>query len=283
MSSILLAVDDEGFAEDAVEAVMPLARARNATVIVLHVLDPHSSTAARARSRLVVDNTVDRLLEASISAEARYVQADRHGVARAIAGAARDYGASMIALGSRGRGDFTAMIFGSVGHRIAEETDLPLLIVRPRPAGPPLTVVQRILVAVDASAEADVAVDLAADLALRTGAMVKLIHVRYQAATEGYYYVEPEEQAHLLVEGHAKALRERGVPASAEAVRSWSPVAEQISAAAESWAADLVIVGSRRLGNVGGAVHGSISHGVVASTRRPVLIAGRPAAKARPR
>ena len=49
-------------------------------------------------------------------------------VAKTIVEAARDHGAGVIVLGSRGRGDLTALLLGSVAHKVIHLADRPVLI-----------------------------------------------------------------------------------------------------------------------------------------------------------
>jgi nucleotide-binding universal stress UspA family protein len=51
-------------------------------------------------------------------------------VARLIVAAARDHEAGMIVLSSRGRGDLTALLLGSVAHKVIHLADRPVLVVR---------------------------------------------------------------------------------------------------------------------------------------------------------
>jgi nucleotide-binding universal stress UspA family protein len=50
-------------------------------------------------------------------------------VAKVIVEAARDHGAGVIVLGSRGRGDLSALL-GSVAHQVIHLADRPVLVVR---------------------------------------------------------------------------------------------------------------------------------------------------------
>jgi nucleotide-binding universal stress UspA family protein len=51
-------------------------------------------------------------------------------VARVIVEAAREYQAGVIVMGSHGRGDLTALLLGSVAHKVLHLTDRPVLIAR---------------------------------------------------------------------------------------------------------------------------------------------------------
>jgi nucleotide-binding universal stress UspA family protein len=51
-------------------------------------------------------------------------------VAKTIVEVARDHGAGVVVLGCRGRGDLTALLLGSVGHKVIHLADRPVLVVR---------------------------------------------------------------------------------------------------------------------------------------------------------
>jgi nucleotide-binding universal stress UspA family protein len=51
-------------------------------------------------------------------------------VAKIIVDASRDHQAGVIVLGSRGRGDLTALLLGSVAHKVIHLADRPVLVAR---------------------------------------------------------------------------------------------------------------------------------------------------------
>jgi uncharacterized protein len=51
-------------------------------------------------------------------------------VARHIVEAAREHQAGVIVMGSHGRGDFTALLLGSVAHKVIHLADRPVLVAR---------------------------------------------------------------------------------------------------------------------------------------------------------
>ena len=53
------------------------------------------------------------------------------------------------------------------------------------------------------------------------------------------------------------------------------PVAKAVSEIAADWNADLIVVGSSRMGDIGSLFLGSVSHDLLHMTDRPVLIAER--------
>lgn len=136
---------------------------------------------------------------------------------------------------------------------------------------------KHLLVPVDGSAHAGRALDIAGDLAMRYGAKVTLLHVLTHS---GSYRVPPELKAyeqieHLRVTEHdlveasgneilAKAenhIRERGATDCASLLESGDP-ARVVAEAVKSHGIDLVVMGRRGLGDLGGLLLGSVSHKV---------------------
>ena len=51
------------------------------------------------------------------------------------------------------------------------------------------------------------------------------------------------------------------------------PVAETVAETAEIWNADMIVIGSSRMSDIGSLVLGTVSHHLLRTTGRPVLIA----------
>ncbi len=136
---------------------------------------------------------------------------------------------------------------------------------------------KRILVPIDGSEHATRAVDIAGSLAGKDGAALTLLHVLTHA---GGYSVPKELQAYAKVEhiritekdliesvgqeilgNAARRLRDNGVDAVEERLESGDP-ASVIAAVAEGSGADLIVMGRRGLGDLGGLLLGSVSHKV---------------------
>lgn len=137
---------------------------------------------------------------------------------------------------------------------------------------------KRILIATDGSAAAREAVDFGIELASHEEADVSFVHVVPLAelvSANGFGLVgstpyDPTEwDRQLLVEVRAAAAK-LGVHAEAVLLRG-EPVAA-IVAYADSMNADLVVVGSRGHGALASALLGSVSRGILAHSKRPILI-----------
>jgi nucleotide-binding universal stress UspA family protein len=70
------------------------------------------------------------LEQAGVPTKLELVRAFAGHVAKIIVDAARDHGAGVIVLGSRGRGDLSALLLGSVAHKVIHLADRPVLVVR---------------------------------------------------------------------------------------------------------------------------------------------------------
>jgi nucleotide-binding universal stress UspA family protein len=137
---------------------------------------------------------------------------------------------------------------------------------------------KRILIATDGSAAAQHAVELGIDLAKHEDAGVAVVHVVPPdtiVATTGFgfsgyvpYEVTEDDQA-VLDEALAVAERE-GVTAISKLLRG-DPVTEIVDYA-DLLGAELIVVGSRGHGAIASVLLGSVSRGLLARAKRPVLV-----------
>lgn len=137
----------------------------------------------------------------------------------------------------------------------------------------------RILIATDGSQGARAAVADGLRLAERLGATVLFVsaeHIQPPAfGVPPYYIVDPEAHAFAVkaVEDAIAAAREAGVEAEGEVLSRTTDPAHAIVTAAHAADVDLIVVGSRGIGPIAGALLGSVSRGVVRHADRPVLVA----------
>lgn len=140
-----------------------------------------------------------------------------------------------------------------------------------------------ILAAFDGSAGAEAALTQAAELAKLSGAELTVLTLyRHHSVLEGSMYVidaeKPDDIDKIMLD-HAKEIAERGASiaraAGCEKIRAFvkgGPTARTIVGFAKEHGNDLIVIGSRGLGSVEGALLGSVSHKVTSMAKTPVLI-----------
>jgi nucleotide-binding universal stress UspA family protein len=136
---ILLAVDGSKCSEKAVELAKHLATVGHEEVVVTHVTEllparfqtyPGLDAEADTEAIELAKGYVAELEEAGIKARAELRSAQYGGIARVLTNLAEDLNAGLIVMGSHGRGDLTALLLGSVAHKVLNLTDRPVLIAR---------------------------------------------------------------------------------------------------------------------------------------------------------
>ena len=53
------------------------------------------------------------------------------------------------------------------------------------------------------------------------------------------------------------------------------PVAQVVAQIAAGWRADVIVIGSSRMGDLGSMILGSVTHDLLRATERPLLVAER--------
>jgi nucleotide-binding universal stress UspA family protein len=130
--TILLAVDGSPYSQRAAELVRRLA-AGGDDVVVLHVTEVMPMHGGINidwdREGLAAARRLGRELEqAGVPHKVELVRGFVGHVAKVIVETARDYVAGVIVLGSRGRGDLSALLLGSVAHQVIHLADRPVLV-----------------------------------------------------------------------------------------------------------------------------------------------------------
>ncbi len=138
-----------------------------------------------------------------------------------------------------------------------------------------------ILIAVDGSPAAAHATAVGLDLAAAQGVSVVLIHFSPIAGalfakereTEEDISQETLEREDPVLRAAAEAARGRGVEFELEiADEHGTNIAAAIAGIAEGKGAAMIVVGTRGLGAIAGAVLGSVSHGLLGLSRLPVVV-----------
>lgn len=133
----------------------------------------------------------------------------------------------------------------------------------------------KLLVAIDESEPSQQALGQASGLAALSKGSVQVLHVREHAVVRGgAWYAMDEQDAQALVDRAVDQLREHGIEASGVVTHAaQGRVAEAILDQADSFGADLVILGSHGRTALGGILLGNVAYRVIHLAQRPVLVA----------
>ena len=185
---------------------------------------------------------------------------------------AADYG-ELLVVGACGTSGLRSLRLGSVSRHLLHHAQRPVAVI------PPIErcTMGRIVAGFDGSESARRALTWAADEARRRGARLDVVqawHVPYSVAApvSGYSVVagalESTAGSDICDALAAPDLADLPVPATPVVVQG--PAGPAILDAAEG--ADLIVLGTRGLGTVAGALLGSVTHHVVHHATRPVVV-----------
>ncbi len=186
--------------------------------------------------------------------------------------------AQLVVVGSRGHGDFAALLLGSTSLPVAMHAPCPVVVVRwPPPGAVNGSSVGRVVVGIDGSEVSEAAVGFAFDQADRRGVGLTALHAWVSPIPEGlptHEWQAVDEEEHALLSERLAGRREKypGVDVVERVVRG-DAVASLV---AESVGAELTVVGSHGAGGFRGLLIGSVSHGVLHHGRSPVAVVRAP-------
>jgi nucleotide-binding universal stress UspA family protein len=135
---ILVAVDLSEISDRAVVAARDLAVLSTGEVWVLHLREreiavkagvlPMDETTEEANAGVAA--CVEVLTQAGVKAHGEVRNTIFGYGAREIVNDAKEIGADVIVMGSRGRGDIAGLLIGSTAHKVIHLSDRPVLVVR---------------------------------------------------------------------------------------------------------------------------------------------------------
>ncbi|HEX9094655.1 MAG TPA: universal stress protein [Candidatus Dormibacteraeota bacterium] len=277
---ILLATDGSEASQAAVDATIAIAKSPTAKVMVAHVWNlevhhrhGHWDIEVRSEAAKLVDAAVERVFRAGIIAEREIIRADSNHVAAAIAISAKNFGADLVVIGSRGLSDWQSLTQHSISHQLLCAVDCPMLIVRSLPAGAPSRV-SKILLAIAGGDDLAPGVRAAVAVA-QPGASVMVVHVAQAIfGLEGFAYLESDDEIRDTMARACGLVIDAGIEVQGMIAHE-GPVAKAVAEIAEDWNADLIVIGSSRMRDLASLFLGSVSHDLLHMTDRPVLIAER--------
>lgn len=237
-------------------------------------LAARAGAAARDRAHVNVDAGVARL--AGHGVRARGVICDGDDAVDGLLRLAERESASLIVVGSRGRGQWTSILLGSTARALAITSPVPVLIVREGVTPPML-----ILAATDGSPSARAALAAFARMPQSEGAVVELFHV-LPVHTWPAEEIDWDDIGSRTDVEHDEEVR---ATAMLDAQRTLLPpgpvvrtryerghVGETILRRATDIGADLIVIGTRGLAGPRQLFFGSTAERVLTHARANVLV-----------
>lgn len=282
---ILVPLDGTPESNAAVPAACTLARETGGSIILLRVL-PDSDLPGDRIEWLATTQLLEQLAEGLATNGVRAETVIHRGEPYAeILQEIRLQSAGLVIMRTHGRVGLDRAIMGSVASRVLSESDVPMVIVRPDQRA--MHDVRTLLVPVDGSPGAALALSSAVTLAKRTGAAIHLLDIAVPISLEawagygGMMHYDPSwdqealNGAQTYLAGMVKRLGGLGFTVSGDA-RMSSRVAATIADAADEYGADLIVMSSHRRTGLPRALLGSVADAVVRIARCPVLLTHRP-------
>ncbi|HKZ76004.1 MAG TPA: universal stress protein [Actinomycetota bacterium] len=133
---ILLAADGSASSRKAADVAADIGKKYGAEILVFHVLERQITgfgaydVEEPDEAADFVDEVVRTLKDAGVSARGEVETAPKGRVPRTIVEAAREQGAGLIVMGSRGLSEWEELFLGSVTDRVLHLAECPVLIVR---------------------------------------------------------------------------------------------------------------------------------------------------------
>lgn len=269
MKRLLIPLDGSDLAQRAVPVAANMARRGGGELVLMHAHWPGLPLPA---SDGLLRNTAWALRDQGVCADTRTRVTPRdQETGRVILDAAEDCGADMVVMASHGRGGLGRFFFGSVAEQVLTSARIPVLLVPASiPSHWPGRDANTVVLAVDASATAERAIDPTVAMADMLGADLVLVRVIQSADPISVRAVEELSQAERTLRALADRLSAGGRPvrhevrfgdpdrAIAELVREVGAVALGIGASGE---------GRRR-----GPGLGSVALGTLRRSDVPVLL-----------
>ena len=267
--SLLLPLDGSHLAESVFPVASYMAKALNASVTLLHVIEKNAPEEIHGDIHLSEPQKADAYLEKVSKHELfntlhieRHVHSSEVGdVAKSIAEHSVEFQNDLIVICSHGSGGVRDALFGSIAQQIISLGKKPVLIVQPFEAekkeGKISFSCQDILIALDGHPEHEQALSIAADLAQVCGAVLHLLMVvptfgtmsielsavgRLLPGTTSRMLDMGEQNAEEYLNKHKEELAKRGISVVTDVFRG-DPVDVIVNSAQEK-EVDLIIMGT---------------------------------------
>ncbi|MGK2849731.1 MAG: universal stress protein [Candidatus Limnocylindrales bacterium] len=294
---ILLALDGSKGATTALALAQALPWPVDSHIEAIRVVEPVASVFGTPG--VVFEGPIDEVLDlpgARHALEADVARLRRDGLtvtARVLVGRpatvlvahARETGAGLLVIGSRGRGPIASMVLGSVSAEVAVDAPCPVLVAR-------TPIIQRVLVALDGTPEADRIIDEVAAAPYLRAAHIQVLSVAPSAIPGpgvlmggGFglpiaAYEDAVEAARADLELRAAAAADRLAAIGLDV--SWSvsegDAAVTIIDHAARGQSDLIVVGRHERSGMRRLMLGSVARNVLLHAHSSVLVLHEPRA-----
>jgi nucleotide-binding universal stress UspA family protein len=291
---ILIPLDGSRLAEASIPPAAYLARVLGARITLFHVIERGAPQEVHGERHLrgfdeacdYLGETAGRTLPADLPVERHVHGAEVDVVARSIVEHAWELGADLIVMSTHGRGGLRGFVFGRIAQQAAGLGRTPILLVPPAAAGAPAAApFRRMLVALDGDPDHEEGLSVAADLAARCGAELRLVMAVHTLDT-----LSGEQAASAkMLPGATRALldlaehdageyldlqvgnlRAAGLTATAE-VRRGSPPSV-ILGAAKAAGADLIVLATHGKTGIDAFLSRSATPDVASRSEIPLLL-----------
>jgi nucleotide-binding universal stress UspA family protein len=293
---ILMATDGSPSAQQAAEVAARIAKSFDSEVTILSAIPSISTKAAPLEgeyySKLInkADDNADKAAsvfkKAGVAVSEKEIPQGRASVVETIVDYAAQEKTSLIVMGTRGLGGFRRAVLGSVSSGVAAHAPCATLVVRPsKKKGVAGQEIQRVLVAVDGSPNAQRALETAVDIAKGMKAELRIAHVVYvptlfwsmgvpgAAVPTDKIEEDAEKAASKLVAEAVKFSKGAGVAnPKDELVTDLVSPAQGIVQLAERDSTDVIVIGTRGNGGFRKLFLGSVANSVLHYADCSVLV-----------
>ena len=275
---IVVPLDGSALAEEALPHAVLLARKLDVPLRLLRVVPEDATPEVGAEARAYVEDVAKRLAVAA-HGEIRY--GDPAGE---IIDYVQEQPDPLIVMTTHGRGGVGRWISGSVADKVVRHAGVPVLLLRSGVTHAVPDTLRTLLVPLDGSALAEVALPYAVELAARTGATIHLVRVVDVPAMLYQSWVQMPASADIInqleqdlvqdAESYltmvAEQLRSQGVDVKTR-VRSGLPVAELLALEQEVQP-DLVVMATHGRSGLSRLVLGSVAERLLREGTVPLLL-----------
>jgi nucleotide-binding universal stress UspA family protein len=282
---ILVPTDFSPPSDAALSYARLLGKTFDASLHLLHVAGTHSmlpraTMEPRDRVATALHHLRERLTAEDRSPDVAVLAVEAPDPAAQIVGTARSMDASLIVMGTHGRGGIARILLGSVAEKVVRTAPCPVFTTTGALRAPTKRF-RRILVPTDFSAPSDVALDCARRMAAGFAASVHLLHVLPEvsgsgaSASELFVAEPPEARSIRLVDArdrlnHRITVDDRMTLRATSEVIIGSPAQIIVDYAADNHF-DLIVMGTRGRTGMAHLLIGSVAERVVRTAGCPVL------------